>query len=227
MKQAFGVTAIPQKSATAAVKTGPFYPHVPRRFLDVKVLGVIASILQCKAFRYILWHWLFYLSPSVRRTAAASERLQPSILPSHCSVLNEQVLLNAIGQTSIFVPSPSLDSPQAWKVNWVRKEIWFLTSFLPCMKMLWVLSSIYPLRGKEMGSAEPCTGSLWLYWTAHVHGQTYLQLLPSLSLAVAGAQGLEGKLGRLRSSHVGLVPGTAEAIPWSREKALVFILLQV
>lgn len=56
MKQAFGVTAIPQKSATAAVKTGPFYPHVPRRFLDVKVLGVIASILQCKAFRYILWH---------------------------------------------------------------------------------------------------------------------------------------------------------------------------
>lgn len=135
MKRTFGITAIAQNPAMAALKTRPFYPHVPRRFLDVKVLGVIANILhiaQCRAFGYTLW--LFYLSPSVRRTAAASERSQPSILPSHCPVLNEQVLLNAISQTSIFVPSPSVDSPWALKVNWVKKEIWFLTSFFPCKK---------------------------------------------------------------------------------------------
>lgn len=181
MKQAFGLTAIPQNPAVAALKTRPFYPHVPRRFLDVKVLGVRASILhiaQCTAFRYTPWHWLFYLSPSVRRTAAASERSQPSLLPSHCPVLNEQVLLNAIGQTSIFVPSPSVDSPRAWKVNGVKKEIWFLTFFLPCKKMLWVLSSISPLWGKKMGSAGPCTGTFWLHLNGRCSWSTLFSASP-------------------------------------------------
>lgn len=43
-----------------------------------------------------------------------------------------------------------------------------------------------------------------------------LYLLPSLLSAVAEAQGLEGKLGRLRNSHMVLLPGTASAIPCSR-----------
>lgn len=123
----------------------PYSPRVPRRSLDVKVLGVIASIfhiVQRKAFRHTLWQWLFYLSPSVRRTAAASERSQPPILPSHCPVLNEQVLLNAAGQTLIFALSPSMDSPWACRISWVKKEIHFLSSFLPCRKTPRVLPSI-------------------------------------------------------------------------------------
>lgn len=60
---------------------------------------------------------LFYLAPSVRRTAAASERPQPPTHPSHHPVLNEQALLNAAGQALICVQSPSVDSPQACRVS--------------------------------------------------------------------------------------------------------------
>lgn len=54
----------PYNSLMAALKIRPYSPRVPRRSLDVKVLGVIASIfhiVQCEAFRYGSDSFIYHL----------------------------------------------------------------------------------------------------------------------------------------------------------------------
>lgn len=74
---------------------------------------------------------LFYLSP-VWSSAAATERPQPPVLPNHHPFLNEQVLLNAAGQTLIFVQKSFSGLPLSlWsKLNGERNLFSQILSFL-------------------------------------------------------------------------------------------------
>lgn len=117
MKHAVTVPVIPiQPTDDDSTQTRPYSPCVPWKSLDVKVLGVIASIFTLFSAKLsgTLCGSDSYLSPSVRRTVAVSERSQPPILPSHLNVLNvlnEQPLLHAAGQTLISMLCPSVASP--------------------------------------------------------------------------------------------------------------------
>lgn len=89
----------------AALKTGPHSPRVQEVSWCKGAWGHSKNFftLFIAKLSNALSDGLFYLSPSVWRSAAASERPQPPVLPNHHPVLNEQVLLNAAGQTLIFV----------------------------------------------------------------------------------------------------------------------------
>lgn len=216
----------PYNPLMAGLKTRPYSLCVPWGSLDVKVLGVIARIfhiVQCKAFSYTQWQWLFDLSPSVRRPAAASERSQPPILPNHCPVLNEQVLLNAAGHTLIFKSFSGLPLSLKSKPNEERdlfshvlsslwRNVTGAAQHLHCKWRRWA-------EQKHLAKEVPdCT------WTTDVPGPIpklepifnsfmVLYLLPSWLSAVTEAQGLEGTL---RNSQVLLFPGTVGAIRYSR-----------